>query len=263
MIVNSDNRNLMAQSSSSNAERAAMVLLALGGAGIGGLALKDIAAGIGDAKPAVHRALVALARHGFVERAAGRGRYRLGPAIYALSRRQSSAQEKVAIWRPVLMEIAERLGATTFLTERSGLDSVVLDMHVGAMPVQMLVEGVGGRLPLGTGPGSAAILAMLDPPSRDFVLTANADRYRQRGMEPDVVRAMVEDAAAAGHALSQGEIFPGFGGVGVPIRERDGSTTSAITASTLLTRLTAATIADSVALIRDAIRRVQNDGGTR
>ncbi len=232
-------------------------MLTLGDAGIPGMALKDIAARMGDGKPALHRTLVALGRHGFVEHAQGRGRYRLGPAIYALSRRQNSAREKVDIWRPALLELADRLGSTTFLTERAGYDSIVLDMQVGAAPVQTLVDGIGGRLPLGTGPGSAAILARLDTPMRATILEANTPRYRLGGMEPAQVRAMVEDAVVAGFALSRGEIFAGFGGIGVAIAERDGSTVSAITASTLLARLTPEFIGQSVRLIRDIIRRTQ------
>ncbi|HEY2132299.1 MAG TPA: helix-turn-helix domain-containing protein [Acetobacteraceae bacterium] len=260
MPSNSDNKNKTAQSSSSNAERGALVLLALGEAGIAGLALKDIAARTGNAKPALHRTLVALGRHGFVERAQGRGRYRLGPAIYALSRRQNSAREKVELWRPALREISDRLGFTTFFTERAGLDSIVLDLQMGSEPVQMLVDGVGGRLPLGTGPGSAAILARLDPPTRESILASNAQHYHRNGMDPASVRAMVTHAAATGFALSSGEIFAAFGGIGVAICDRDGSTTSAITASTLLVNLTPEVVARSVALIQDVIRKTQQTG---
>jgi DNA-binding IclR family transcriptional regulator len=81
--------------SSSNAERAAVVLLALGEAGLGGMALRDLAQTVGEAKPALHRTLTAMIRHGFVEQPQDRGNYRLGPAIFALSRRESSAAERV------------------------------------------------------------------------------------------------------------------------------------------------------------------------
>ncbi|EWY40987.1 IclR family transcriptional regulator [Skermanella stibiiresistens SB22] len=215
-------------SSSSNAERAAAVLLVLGEAGSDGLALKDIAARMGEAKPAVHRTLVALAKHGFVEQARNRGGYRLGPSIYALACRQNTAAEKVRKWRPALMALAERLGHGVYLMERAGMDAVVLDMHMGTAPIQALTNGVGGRLPMGLGPGSASILAMQDGGTRDFILTANADRFAQRAIGQDIVRRMVERAAEQGFGIDLGEIIPGCGGIAIPIRERGGGTTTAI-----------------------------------
>lgn len=217
--------------SSSNAERAAILLLTLGEAGPEGMALRELAVSLGEAKPAVHRTLVAMMRHGFVEQRQGRGSYRLGPAIYALSRREHSAGELVRQWRPVLIGLGQRLGCTTFLIVRAGLDAVVLDMHVGPMPIQLMSTGVGGRLPLGAGPGASAILSAQDEATREQVLVANHDRYPASGVTPELARRMVNEAVVRGYSRSLGDIHPGSGGVGVPIIGRDGSCSAAITAS--------------------------------
>lgn len=241
--------------SSSNAERAAIVLLVLGESGLDGMALRELAQTLGEAKPALHRTLKAMIRHGFVEQPQGRGNYRLGPAIFALSRRESSAAERVRRWRPTLIELGERLGCTMFLMMRSGMDAVVLDMHVGSSPVQLMTSGVGGRLPLGAGPGSSAILAMQDEPVREQVMAANAVRYCKYGVEPELVRSMVDDAIRRGHSVSRGDIHPDAGGVGVPLIERDGSCVAAITASTVVPHLTPENFARLVAEIEAAVRR--------
>jgi len=242
--------------SSSNAERAALVLLALGDVGLGGIALKDLAARTGDAKSALHRTLVALMRHGFIEQVEGGRNYRLGSAVYALSRRQSSASEKVKLWRPVLMELGERLSCTMFLMERIGLDGVVLDMHIGATPVPILAEGPGRRIPLGYGPGAVALLSRQEAEEREAILAANDERYRERGIDPALVRFRVEEAAAAGFARSSGDIHAGYGGVSVPVINRNGMTDTAITASTLTQRLTEEAIAEIVAAVNEAVARL-------
>jgi DNA-binding IclR family transcriptional regulator len=229
-------------SSSTNAERAASVLLVLGEAGSEGLALKDIAGRMGEQKPAVHRTLMALAKHGFVEQSQNRGNYRLGPSIYALACRQNTAAEKVRKWRPALMTLAGRLGHCIYLMERAGTDAVVLDMQMGTAPIQALTNGVGGRLPMGLGPGSASILAMQDAGTRDFILKANTDRFVQRGVDLDMVHRMVGRAVETGYGLDLGEIIPGCGGVAMPIRERGGGTTTAISSAMPLSFLSTSNI---------------------
>lgn len=242
--------------SSSNAERAAIVLLALGDVGLTGITLKDLATRTGDTKPSLHRTLVALMRHGFIERAEGSRNYRLGAAIYALARRQTSSSEKVKLWRPVLMALGERLSCTLFLMERVGLDGVVLDMHIGAVAVPILSDGPGRRLPLGYGPGAVALLSLQEPDEREAILAANEPRYRERGIDPALVRFRVDQAVAAGFARSGGDIHAGYGGVSVPVRNRSGGSDTAITASTLSERLTDSTVDEIVGALRDAIARV-------
>jgi DNA-binding IclR family transcriptional regulator len=142
-----------------------------------------------------------------------------------------------------------------FLMMRSGMDAVVLDMHMGSSPVQLMTSGVGGRLPLGAGPGSSAILAMQDEAVREQVMAVNASRYRGYGVDPELVRCMVGDAIARGHSVSKGDIHPGAGGVGVPLFERDGSCVAAITASTVEPHLTPENFARLVAAIEDAVQQ--------
>jgi DNA-binding IclR family transcriptional regulator len=214
--------------SSLNAERAAQILLVLGDFGIDGLTLREIAARIGEPKPTVHRALFALTRYGLVEKLKMRGRYRLGAAIYALARRKNSAGEKAQFWSPVIAKVAKTIGYNCYLMHRSGLDAVVLHMHLGEAPIQVLASGVGGRLPLGLGPGGACILASLDSEEREAVLETNKSRYEERGIEVGIVSRIVDKAVEQGFAIDIGETLAGCGGFAMPIRDRDGTTNSAI-----------------------------------
>lgn len=195
------------------------MLLLLGKAGAAGAALKDLAEELQDAKPAVLRCLNALIEFGFAEQVA-RGRYRLGPSIFSLARSDGAVQVEVARWRSVLEEIADTLGQTIYLVRRAGLDVVIVDMQVGTSPVQALISGIGGRLPMGIGAGSVSILATLDRADWADIVRRNAKKYPNWKLDTEIVSKQVEQATVRGHAYDSGLLIPECAGLAVPIRER-------------------------------------------
>lgn len=204
---------------SEGAARAALLLLELGKAGSAGASLLEIAEALGQTKPTLLRSINSLIDYGFIEQVA-RGRYRLGPSIYSLARVESAVILDVASWRPVLERLASTFGQTIYLVRRAGLDVVVIDMQVGSAPVQALTSGIGGRLPMGIGSGSLAIMATLDPDDQDAMISANAPRYAHWNLTAPVVTEIVKKATVNGHASDVGLIIPECGGIGVPIREQ-------------------------------------------
>ncbi len=243
-------------SSSSNAERAARALLAVGRGGSDGLSLADLARALGEAKPGMHRTLTALARYGFVEKR-GHGRYRLGPAIFALAQLDGSMHDRLTRWRPLLVETASRHGCTVYLLERAGFDMVVLDMHVGSAPLQALTSGIGDRLPLGLGPAAAAILTTLDVPTRELILASNAAAFVARGYSEAHVRNFVVETLARGYALDRAQFVPECGGIALPIRDRNGQASAAISLSAPASFLTDRRATDIAAELQAAIERIQ------
>lgn len=191
----------MAKQSSSNVERGAEILLALGNAGVGGMSLAEIAERIGDAKSAVHRALTGLSHYGFVEQSGRRGNYRLGSAIYALAQRMPGIGDLVDLFRPALISITAQTGISSFLMARSGFESVCLDFQLGASPVQPLLSGVGGRLPLGVGHAGVCMLARMDRESRERIMEINRPQYEQWQIEPDTIRAEIGRFLETGHVI--------------------------------------------------------------
>ncbi|MDE2335660.1 MAG: helix-turn-helix domain-containing protein [Rhodospirillales bacterium] len=242
-------------SSSSNAERAARALLQLGQGGAEGVSLGDLALALAETKPGLHRSLTALAKFGFVEKR-GRGRYRLGPAIFALAQLDSTLRDRLRQWRPLLVEMASRHGCTVYLVQRAGHDAVVLDMHVGSAPLQALTSGVGDRLPLGLGPGAAALLLPLDAATREAILAANAPAFAARGYAEAHVRGFVAETLARGYALDRAQFVAECGGIALPVRERNGEAPVAISVSAPVSFLTEARVADMAAELRRAIAAV-------
>jgi DNA-binding IclR family transcriptional regulator len=238
---------------SNNVERAAAILLRLGEAGSGGSILGEIAAAVEEKKPAVHRALSALSRHGFVEKVR-HGHYRLGPAIYALARRESGTLARVERWRSVLTTLASEYGYCVYLVGRAGFDVVVLDLHLGRAPVQALTSGVGGRLAIGQGPGSIAIISAAEPDEQAAVIAANRRRLRSAGLDVKRVNEMVREAAERGYALDRGDFIAECGGISLPIRERGGAVDMAITIGAPLSFVVNTNIEDVAARMQALIQ---------
>ena len=208
---------------SSNAARAADILLALGGVGVEGVGLKALSEQLGQSRSAVHRALAALAERGFVEHGPRRGSYRLGPAIHGLAQFRGTVDDKLEIVRPALYAIVAETGYATFLMAEAGLDAVCIEM-LSKAPIRSLTGGTGGRVPLGIAAGSLAILASLPPESRAAVIRTNAERYETypalRPFSAEVVSGMVEETLREGYSTDFGCFFPSEGGIGVAIPSR-------------------------------------------
>lgn len=194
----------MNRQSSSNVERAAEILLAIGEAGPNGCTLSDLSQKLNDTKSAVHRALSGLAKFGFVEQSARRGRYRIGTSIYALSNRSFLINDIVSAMRPSVMKVCAATEMSTYLMARSGIDCVCLDFQEGVYPVRALLNGIGGRIPLGVSVAGVCILSTLDPNTRRAILEQNRPHLARWQLEPDRVFEETEAAAANGYAARPG-----------------------------------------------------------
>ncbi|GGF80866.1 hypothetical protein GCM10011402_36820 [Paracoccus acridae] len=182
----------MAKQSSSNAGRAAEILILLGQAGRRGMALAALAEATDEAKSSVHRTLVALADHGLVVQSGNRGNYRLGAGTYALALRSPGLNEIVASYRPALIEITASTQLSTYLMARSGLETVCLDYQNGQIAAQPYVSGIGGRIPLGVGVSGSCILAQMDARSRERCLSLNKDTLADWGIPLSLIEEEVE-----------------------------------------------------------------------
>ncbi len=169
-------------------------MLALLGRERGGLAVRELAADLRVHRAAVYRLLATLERRRLVRRGAD-GRYRLWTGVVELARGFAPDLQAAAL--PVLIGLAEELGATATLTVADGDEAVALlvveptsaQMHVAYRP--------GRRHPIGLGASGKAILA---------------GRPAAPGEDAEVSRAR-----ARGYATSAGEIQPGAVGIAAPV----------------------------------------------
>ncbi|MBS7699902.1 MULTISPECIES: helix-turn-helix domain-containing protein [unclassified Chelatococcus] len=181
----------MARQSSSNAGRAAELLVLLSQAGAKGMTLSALAAASDEARSSVHRTLVALADHGFVIQGGNRGSYKLGPGAYALALRTPSMNEVVSTYRPALLEITTKTLLSSYLMVRSGLDTVCLDSQVGQIVGQPFISGIGGRIPLGVGISGSCILGMMEEKARARCMELLTEKYRQWDVPPEKIMSEI------------------------------------------------------------------------
>lgn len=238
------------------------VLRALAAHGAAGASLADIADAVALPKPTVHRLLAAMVQQGFALRSATGRRYQLGPEIYALALKSQSTVGLVETWRGALMRVAERTGDSAFLMVRSGYDAVCLAMQEGVVRVRTLTGGTGGRVPLGIGPGSLAILATMTEDESDTILAHNDRRLRM--LVPDLPASLpswVERIRIDGFAQSGGLFLAEVGGVAVPVPRHLGAPECAISTATLASRLDEGRVAEVVAILKEEIAAVLGRAG--
>ena len=254
----------LARQSSSNAGRAAEILILLGQAGRRGMTLAALAEATDEAKSSVHRTLVALGDHGLVVQSGNRGNYRLGAGAYALALRSTGVNESVTAYRPALIEITARTQLSTYLMARSGLETVCLDYQVGQIAAQPYVSGIGGRIPLGVGVSGSCILAQMDKRSRDRCLALNKARLDEWAIAP----ALIEEEIAGfnQHGFVRGiRRSAGLESLTLTVPLLDDELRgmeSAISLMAPLNMLDEAAEAEAIATMRAAIAAVRGQGET-
>ncbi|WP_420963512.1 IclR family transcriptional regulator [Brucella sp. IR073] len=203
-----------------------------------GTRLKDIAHAAGCSQSTAHRALQDLMAEGFVEQVEGGKRYRPSLDFFVLAARAGQVGGIRDLARPVLLRLATTLSDTIFLLVRNGYDAVCIDRVEGPFPIRSFTGDIGGKVPLGLGQGSLAILAHLPEPEREEVIRFNIPRLIDRGFLDEAgLRAALATALEQGWANLNTGLIPGMAGVGVPVIDAQGRPVAALSVGTLAERL--------------------------
>jgi DNA-binding IclR family transcriptional regulator len=192
-----------------------------------------------------------------VEQDARSKRYRLTIDFFALAARSGDAMDLRALCRPALLRLSASLGDTIFLLVRSGFDAVCLDRSEGPFPIRSFTGDIGGRVALGVGQGSMAILAMLPEAEREEVIRFNLPRVRDFGVFDEVyLRTEIERVRQQGYAARSTGLLEGMAGVGVPVLDRDGRAIAALSVGTIASRLNDERLPTVVELLRREARAI-------
>lgn len=164
----------------------------------GGTTVAEIAHALGVHRAIAYRIVATLEAHGMVSRSRS-GRVLLGIGIPAIAH-QYMPQFK-ALAQPLIRDLAQVVGATTFVAHAEGTDCVAF--LVEEPDVQLIRVGyrVGSRHPLDRGAAGIAILA-----GRQARTDDSAD---------------VKEAREKGYSLTYGMLQKGAVGVAVPLQQRN------------------------------------------
>lgn len=222
----------------SSARRTLIIMKALAAADAAGMRLIDLATTVGCNQPTAHRALQDLVAEGLVEQVAGGKRYRLGLDFFVLAARAGRTDGIRELARPALLRLSSTLTDTIFLLVRSGYDAVCLDRIEGPFPIRSFTGDIGGKVPLGIGQGSTAILANLPETEREAVIRFNMPRLLDRGhLDETGFRLLLGDTREKGFASFNAGLIPGMAGVAVPVHDASGAVVAALSVGTLSERL--------------------------
>jgi len=218
----------------SSLQRAVAVLRALrGGPG----RVSELGKTLGYTQATTHRLLQQLVGEGLVEQLPDK-RYTLSLGLFELAARAGERGGLRAQFRPALVRLGAALGDSVFLLVRAGFDAMCLDRWEGPFPIRSFTGDIGGRVPLGIGQGSLAILAYLPEEEREEVIRHNVPRLPGTGHIDGVyLRTEIAKVRRQGYADTNSGLIEGMGGVGVPVFDSRGAVVAALSIGTLTARL--------------------------
>ncbi|MDU8420054.1 IclR family transcriptional regulator [Pseudomonas syringae] len=217
------------------------VLRCLGECDEGGERVTQLAQRVGLSQPTTHRLLRSLMDEGMVEQDLLSKRYRLSIEFFALAAKAGNTGNLRDVVRPSLLRLlrlSASLGDSLFLLARSGFDAICLDRSEGPYPIRTFTGDIGGRVALGVGQGSLAILAFLPEDERETVIAYNLPRLKDFHLYDEVfLRSEVENVRRLGYAGRNTGALPGMAGLAVPILDRNGRAVAALSVATISDRL--------------------------
>jgi len=231
--------------------RAVALLRALAASGGEGTRLTNVAGMAGLTPASAHRLLRVLIDEGLVEHDPRSKYYRLSIEFFSLAARGGNPGNLREVCRPVLLRLSATLGDTVFLLVRSGYDAVCLDRCEGPVPIRSFTGDIGGKVILGVGQGSMAILAHLPDAEREEVIRFNLPRLLHFGLFDEVFfRHEIERVLESGYAARGTGLLPGMAGIAVAILDRERRPLAAISIGSTVERLNAERLPIVVQVLR-------------
>lgn len=237
--------------------RVFQLLRLLADAGGGGVRLTELSARAGLPRPTVHRLLRALIAENAVAFDARSKRYTLDLGLFLLASKAGDRLGLRDIARPCLLRLTAALGETLFLLVHNGYDAVCIERTAGPLPIRSFTGDIGGRVPLGIGQGSVAILAFLPAAEQDEIIRHNLPRMRDfAGPDEASLRAELAEVRRDGFCVGGSGLIPGMAGVGVPVLDDRGRAVAAMSIGTTIDRLTPGRTSVIIDMLRREARLV-------
>ncbi|MCY1667264.1 IclR family transcriptional regulator [Rhizobium sp. SL86] len=240
-------------------DRALSLLSMVGRHAERGAGLTDLVVQSGSNKPTVRRLLLALMRAGLVDQDERTRRYYLGEEAYVLGTLSSRRFGLLQMAQDGLRRISRRTEDSSFLSVRRDTFSLCLYREEGTWPVRTHALQAGFEHPLGIGAGSLAMLSALPDPEIDQVLAANADVIASKYpmINEEDLRRGVEETRAKGFSLNPGLILANSWGVGVAIRNPDGSIAGALSIAAIDSRVRPERQPELAGVLREEVDRIE------
>ncbi len=178
-------------------------------------------------KSTVARLLSSLEQVGAVERFDGT-RWRVGPSVEAFARTVTPERSLAALARPALRELVDAVGEDAGLGFPDGYEVLYVDQVECPHPVQVR-DWTGTRAPMHATPSGLVLLADWPPAAVDgYVARGLAPLTPRTVVDPEELRARLEDVRRDGYAWGREEFVVGINSVAAPVRDARGHALAAI-----------------------------------
>ena len=234
--------------------RAVLILKLIAAGPAEGMRLVDIAAELGLERPTAHRLLKALEAEGMLMQRPETRRYALGSLVFELGLHAAHPFNLIDLCRPLLRNLSEVTGDTSFLFVRSGNDSVCLSRVQGTFPIQTPAVPVGSRQPLGVNAGGLALLSALSLKEVTEIAGVVSPRLSSYGdLDAEQVIEYWQRAQQTGYALIGNRAVPGVTAVGLPVISETGFPIAALSVAAISSRMTPERVAEILPSLRAAV----------
>lgn len=228
-----------------------------------GVRLLDVARATGINRATVHRLLQVLIEEGAVEQDPATRLYLIGRELPLLGLARSVHFPIRTVAAPVLRELSDVEGETSFLTIRNGDDSICLDRHPGSFEIKVLSIAVGARRPLGVGVSGLVLLAGMPQAEVDAIVQRNRPRLINASIDPDALLQRVDDTRRADYAFARTGIVAQSRALAVPIRGPDGTVLAGLAIAAIAHRLPDRRVPTLVQVMKAHARTIGDAMGRR
>ncbi|MFC4350719.1 IclR family transcriptional regulator [Fodinicurvata halophila] len=220
-------------------ERAVAVLDTVAAAEGAPCRLREIVARTGLNRATAYRIVRTLVDQGLLAMGEDKRSYYLGLTFLTWGATASNRSHLRELARPSLLRLAGQFGDSFFLFVPDGYDVVCIEICDGDYPVRSYTRGIGGRVPLGLGQASIAILAHMSRAEQDEIISHNLPILeKEYGIERERLLTELQQVSESGFARGTGSrVLPEYTGLGVAVRDRNDHPVAAISCCVLTSRL--------------------------
>ncbi|MDA9497620.1 IclR family transcriptional regulator [Bradyrhizobium sp. CCBAU 11357] len=212
------------------------------------LSLVDMAEITGMNKSTVQRLAFTLEALGYFAKDPQTRRYRLTPKSLEIGTGYLQTSELVERANPYLHELNGTTGESCNLLEPCETDMIYVSRFAGHKQISVPIA-LGQRLPMYCSSAGRAFLAALSPAASDAILAQSKLQAftHKTEIDPQALRAVIQEARAAGYATSNEQYYIGDIAVAAPIVNAQGDPLAALNVAVPFSRWTLDSVIEQLA----------------
>jgi len=201
--------------------RALAVLNSFAGKGLQSLAQVSSATRLD--KGTTRRLLLTLMHSEFISQDPVSQHYRLGAAIRRLAANVEDSRDLRAIAQPILVQLANELGVTAFISVFQDDSAVCLDRVHDMRGIEVHWWAIGGTLPLNCGGAPKVFLAYQPDDVIKRILSGPLEKLNAKSItDPDVLRKQLLTIRKRGWECAIDDVAVGITALAVPVFDSEG-----------------------------------------